>query len=1031
VTINVTVLSTVGPRGVAFRKPRDARAIQVNVPYHDGFEVVLRDPEGNPTFAESDIDVTLALDEQVPGPTGLTGTLTRTIIAGRSSVVFADLVFDRDGRFTLLASPIVDLSSATSEPFTVTYRPPEIAIDDITINDGCVDIAYTITQPDGAPVDVLVEYSESESTSIATQAASNTGTQGHYHLASDDGLLKHWRWNASHDLGLANVAVQLTVRARAGSRIIDNPWGRDEGDVTIEIAEGRPCQPEVSALLATPPWPDPTPPTDNDLLYGTDTLAAADMNGDGKLDLLSLAPAGVRISYGRGDGGFELASQVLSPMNPDGATLALATGDFNGDGRTDVALGSGAGGIEVWRQDDVAGDFTFTTSLVAAEGARMTAGDLDGNDSDDLVFIDDEGNITVAYFDEGDFETVAVTPEPLAIDLEVMDADGHAGLDIVYYRFQIVLNDGMFLEHEICVIRTGAFPGGSDRTFSDPDCRFVGEGFDFRVADLTPDPDSLAGGRVFFRSGYPWSQEVRTLTYSDGGFSSPEYVYNACDFATPEGFAIGLFESWDAFRDDPTSDLATSCDYHGASASLDFLVRNFDDNVTDSAYGIDFDSNTTLIAADFTGDGADDVASARGVLATRPRYMFDDYTGVRAPLYENAGSYDEENATVAGDFTNNGIPDFVTAVIEYDGNVTLQLRLDSIYPYHQYNTYTFDVCTAGCPASDSFVVQLARGDLNRDRVDDLIVTTGGDAASGRVYAFTRVGDAWQPFAELPPVLGFVPATLAVGDLLGDGDGRDDIAVAGYDGSGSPTLKVFHWVGNGYDVYVEAATNILPNPMRESFIGELDPDHSGPELVIVGAGSLYVSATLATSGCGALTPTCIDATNAPFPLIGLDNYTLDGVAMADLEGDGEFELVSQARFLEGANALQEVLVTRLTQGGGNDVTTLAQRRFADLGLCDIGETVACLEPGVGPLVGDLDREGTQDVVVGWNGGRTWEAITAKRRYLFGGTVSERASHALLTDIDDNRLLDVLVLEQGEGSDLWMLGQELYPNESPNF
>lgn len=129
---------------------------------------------------------------------------------------------------------------------------------------------------------------------------------------------------------------------------------------------------------------------------GAVQLIAADVNGDGKLDLVGLAgygnyggapPAtnGVEVWLGNGNGTFQ-PGQIYKTTN---APNEVAVGDFFGDGLPDIAVGESNGNIDLFRNQGN-GYFVFdkAMNLGAASGlsfASLSAGDLNGNGMSDLA----------------------------------------------------------------------------------------------------------------------------------------------------------------------------------------------------------------------------------------------------------------------------------------------------------------------------------------------------------------------------------------------------------------------------------------------------------------------------------------------------------------------------------------------------------------------------------------------------------------------------------------------------------------------
>src|SRR6266404_5875259 len=81
------------------------------------------------------------------------------------------------------------------------------------------------------------------------------------------------------------------------------------------------------------------PKTDLDTGINPNSVAVGDFNGDGKLDLAVANGQGASVSIllGTGTGSFESNTDFGTGSGPD----SVAVGDFNGDGKLDLAVTNG------------------------------------------------------------------------------------------------------------------------------------------------------------------------------------------------------------------------------------------------------------------------------------------------------------------------------------------------------------------------------------------------------------------------------------------------------------------------------------------------------------------------------------------------------------------------------------------------------------------------------------------------------------------------------------------------------------------
>ncbi len=390
-------------------------------------------------------------------------------------------------------------------------------------------------------------------------------------------------------------------------------------------------------------------------------MTAADFNGDGKMDLAVANSQGISVLVNKGDGTLLPARNFNAGVRP----VTVAAADFNGDGKLDLITAGGplgGTGVLLGNGDGTFGSPVLPSNLVRWDAAFVATGDFNGDGKTDAAFAGEAGLAVELGHGDGTFGPPAfyLAGSPAA-SLIVTDINGDSKQDILVASGNPLVIAGDPSSDGVSVLL-----GNGDGTFQASALAILpGSGVEsylqmesLAVADFNGD------GKADAMSVESYSGEAYLFPgLGSGGFGAPVAVASIPALSSIEA------TSGD-YNGDGMADLAFATTSTGSNGQVTVLLNAGGGKFLPTVSFPSAGANTVSIAtADFNGDGHADlmVANSNNVAV----FVGDGNGGftLSKTYLTNAGPL----AAIAADFTGDGKPDI--AVLDNAGGTGSQVDL--------------------------------------------------------------------------------------------------------------------------------------------------------------------------------------------------------------------------------------------------------------------------------------------------------------------------------------------------------------------
>jgi len=505
---------------------------------------------------------------------------------------------------------------------------------------------------------------------------------------------------------------------------------------------------------------------------GSLTLNAADLNGDGLQDLVSIdfngADYQLAVLLNQSNGTFRNAGFYKTGDGYWSRPEAVAVADLDGDQDLDLAVASMEETTSLLFNDGT-GQFTGPTNLDDYWQLDVAAADFDGDGDADLAAVAPESGNLVFLWNQGDGSFPAQTLTSVGtwpMDLVTADLDGDTDVDIAVNvsgldSLAVLLNDGS---------------GG----FSKPVYYTTWYLSDLLTLDIDKDGD------IDILGSCASSQDLVVFTNQGDGSLADPLPYQFFEGArTLKGSDLDL---------DGDPDLLILSEHENWEQISGILLNDGAGQFSAQGFQITTEA-TAMEAADFDGDGNADFAVAFWEDAVHV-FINDGAAGFpQAPMFELD---DQSSSLVAADFNRDGWMDLATS----DQGIILN---------DQAGGFTESTaCFLGSEPGE-----LKAADINGDDWPDLAFCSENHGNVGVVW--NREGAF--PFLEIRFDFYYGPQKFAAADL--DNDGDLDFVEASGSYYGELLIGRNDGLGN-FEITIETYLGSDPTAMAQADI-DLDGD----------------------------------------------------------------------------------------------------------------------------------------------------------------------------------------------------------------